>query len=67
LDRTSQGAIQAGPKRKRILSNRNKTGRLTCRRKKCDEGQPYCKSTPSPLSPPLKKKKKKIKEKRFDL
>jgi hypothetical protein len=35
------------PKMKRAFSNRTKTGCLTCRRrkKKCDEGQPRCKST----------------------
>ena len=43
-DRTSQGAVQAGPKRKRVFSNRTKTGCMTCRKrkKKCDEGHPYC-------------------------
>jgi hypothetical protein len=41
--RSSQGA-QVGPKRKRVFSNRTKTGCMTCRRrkKKCDEGQPQC-------------------------
>lgn len=44
-DRASQGAVQAGPKRKRVFSNRTKTGCMTCRKrkKKCDEGHPYCK------------------------
>jgi hypothetical protein len=44
-DRTSQGAVQAGPKRKRVFSNRTKTGCMTCRKrkKKCDEGHPFCK------------------------
>jgi hypothetical protein len=43
-DRASQGAVQAGPKRKRVFSNRTKTGCMTCRKrkKKCDEGHPYC-------------------------
>jgi hypothetical protein len=43
-DRTSQGAVQAGAKRKRVFSNRTKTGCMTCRKrkKKCDEGHPYC-------------------------
>lgn len=36
-----------GQKRKRNFSNRTKTGCITCRsrKKKCDEGRPYCKST----------------------
>ena len=48
-ERTS-GAIQSGPKRKRVFSNRTKTGCLTCRKrkKKCDEMHPYCKSLPCP-------------------
>jgi white-opaque regulator 2 len=48
-DRTSQGALQAGPKRKRVFSNRTKTGCMTCRKrkKKCDEGHPYCTLHPS--------------------
>ncbi|KAI5283680.1 Maltose acetyltransferase, partial [Ascosphaera aggregata] len=35
---------QIGPKRKRVFSNRTKTGCLTCRRrkKKCDEARPAC-------------------------
>ncbi|OKL60733.1 hypothetical protein UA08_04371 [Talaromyces atroroseus] len=39
-----QAAIQVGPKRKRVFSNRTKTGCLTCRRrkKKCDEQHPAC-------------------------
>jgi white-opaque regulator 2 len=51
-DRTSQGAVQAGPKRKRVFSNRTKTGCMTCRKrkKKCDEGHPYCELMPSPMS-----------------
>ena len=53
-DGTPTGSGQGNPKRKRVFSNRTKTGCLTCRRrkKKCDEGQPQCKSThtraPSP-------------------
>jgi hypothetical protein len=45
-DRTSQGAVQSAPKRKRVFSNRTKTGCMTCRKrkKKCDEGHPYCES-----------------------
>lgn len=36
--------VQVGPKRKRVFSNRTKTGCLTCRRrkKKCDEQHPAC-------------------------
>lgn len=47
-DRSSQGAVQAGPKRKRVFSNRTKTGCMTCRKrkKKCDEGHPFCKLLP---------------------
>lgn len=43
----SQAAVQVGPKRKRVFSNRTKTGCMTCRRrkKKCDEQHPQCKST----------------------
>lgn len=43
-DRASQGAVQAGPKRKRVFSNRTKTGCMTCRKrkKKCDEAHPFC-------------------------
>ena len=43
-DGTPTGSGQGNPKRKRIFSNRTKTGCLTCRRrkKKCDEGQPQC-------------------------
>ncbi|KAI2404229.1 hypothetical protein LOZ63_006611 [Ophidiomyces ophidiicola] len=35
---------QGGPKRKRVFSNRTKTGCMTCRRrkKKCDEQHPAC-------------------------
>lgn len=38
---------QIGPKRKRVFSNRTKTGCLTCRRrkKKCDEAHPSCKGS----------------------
>lgn len=42
------GAAQGDPKkRKRIFSNRTKTGCITCRRrkKKCDEGKPECSFT----------------------
>lgn len=40
----TQGGVQVGPKRKRVFSNRTKTGCLTCRRrkKKCDEQHPSC-------------------------
>jgi hypothetical protein len=40
-----QSAVQVGPKRKRVFSNRTKTGCMTCRRrkKKCDEQHPSCK------------------------
>ena len=43
LDR-SQSTAQPSPKRKRVFSNRTKTGCLTCRRrkKKCDEQHPVC-------------------------
>jgi hypothetical protein len=43
------GAMQVAPKRKRVFSNRTKTGCMTCRRrkKKCDEQHPACKSIPS--------------------
>ncbi|KAH1809856.1 hypothetical protein KXX27_007219 [Aspergillus fumigatus] len=39
-----QAAIQVAPKRKRVFSNRTKTGCMTCRRrkKKCDEQHPAC-------------------------
>lgn len=39
------GPVQVGPKRKRVFSNRTKTGCMTCRRrkKKCDEQHPSCK------------------------
>lgn len=42
----SAGAVQVAPKRKRVFSNRTKTGCMTCRRrkKKCDEQHPACKS-----------------------
>ncbi|KAI2739756.1 transcriptional regulator family: Fungal Specific TF [Penicillium roqueforti] len=38
------GAMQVAPKRKRVFSNRTKTGCMTCRRrkKKCDEQHPAC-------------------------
>ncbi|RDW83977.1 putative Zn(II)2Cys6 transcription factor [Aspergillus mulundensis] len=38
----SQNAVQVAPKRKRVFSNRTKTGCMTCRRrkKKCDEQHP---------------------------
>lgn len=38
------GSGQSGNKRKRMFSNRTKTGCKTCRsrKKKCDEGQPTC-------------------------
>ncbi|EEP80849.1 conserved hypothetical protein [Uncinocarpus reesii 1704] len=40
----SQSSSQSGPKRKRVFSNRTKTGCMTCRRrkKKCDEQHPAC-------------------------
>ncbi|KAB8229252.1 acetyltransferase [Aspergillus alliaceus] len=40
----SQNAVQVAPKRKRVFSNRTKTGCMTCRRrkKKCDEQHPAC-------------------------
>jgi len=43
------GAMHVAPKRKRVFSNRTKTGCMTCRRrkKKCDEQHPACKSIPS--------------------
>ncbi|PWY64715.1 acetyltransferase [Aspergillus heteromorphus CBS 117.55] len=39
-----QSAMQVAPKRKRVFSNRTKTGCMTCRRrkKKCDEQHPAC-------------------------
>lgn len=48
------GAVQVAPKRKRVFSNRTKTGCMTCRRrkKKCDEQHPTCESC-SVSSPPL--------------
>ncbi|CAG8188252.1 unnamed protein product [Penicillium olsonii] len=38
------GPLQVAPKRKRVFSNRTKTGCMTCRRrkKKCDEQHPQC-------------------------
>jgi hypothetical protein len=46
------GTMQVAPKRKRVFSNRTKTGCMTCRRrkKKCDEQHPACKSTPNSSS-----------------
>lgn len=46
-----QTAVQVGPKRKRVFSNRTKTGCMTCRRrkKKCDEQHPACKLLESPF------------------
>ncbi|GAD97973.1 C6 zinc finger domain protein [Paecilomyces variotii No. 5] len=43
-DRPQGSAVQVGPKRKRVFSNRTKTGCMTCRRrkKKCDEQHPAC-------------------------
>lgn len=43
-----QSGVQVGPKRKRVFSNRTKTGCMTCRRrkKKCDEQHPSCKIYP---------------------
>ncbi|KAJ9368614.1 transcriptional regulator family: Fungal Specific TF [Paecilomyces variotii] len=43
-DRSPGAAVQVGPKRKRVFSNRTKTGCMTCRRrkKKCDEQHPAC-------------------------
>lgn len=40
----SPATQQPGPKRKRVFSNRTKTGCMTCRRrkKKCDEQHPAC-------------------------
>lgn len=40
-------AVQVAPKRKRVFSNRTKTGCMTCRRrkKKCDEQHPACESS----------------------
>ncbi|KAL4785063.1 hypothetical protein BJX76DRAFT_190107 [Aspergillus varians] len=39
-----QNPVQIAPKRKRVFSNRTKTGCMTCRRrkKKCDEQHPAC-------------------------
>jgi hypothetical protein len=49
------GTMQVAPKRKRVFSNRTKTGCMTCRRrkKKCDEQHPACKSTPNSSSSPF--------------
>lgn len=51
----SQTTVQVGPKRKRVFSNRTKTGCLTCRRrkKKCDEQHPACKFSSSARSAPV--------------
>ncbi|WEW55624.1 hypothetical protein PRK78_001055 [Emydomyces testavorans] len=40
----ASSGTQSGPKRKRVFSNRTKTGCMTCRRrkKKCDEQHPAC-------------------------
>ena len=47
----SQSSTQVGPKRKRVFSNRTKTGCMTCRRrkKKCDEQHPACRLFPHKL------------------
>lgn len=47
----SPAAVQVAPKRKRVFSNRTKTGCMTCRRrkKKCDEQHPACKYTAKDL------------------
>jgi len=47
------GSQQGQGKRKRVFSNRTKTGCITCRRrkKKCDEGKPECLFT---VPPPLR-------------
>jgi len=61
-DGTRAGALEGSPqpgsqqgqgKRKRVFSNRTKTGCITCRRrkKKCDEGKPECLFT---VPPPLR-------------
>ncbi|KAI9822760.1 MAG: Maltose acetyltransferase [Thelocarpon impressellum] len=50
-DRTPTSGVQVDHRRrKRVFSNRTKTGCMTCRRrkKKCDEQKPECKS-PAPL------------------
>ena len=52
-NRTSQSGLDMERKRrKRVFSNRTKTGCMTCRRrkKKCDEQHPECKYTKSCLS-----------------
>lgn len=45
---TERPATTVPPKRKRVFSNRTKTGCMTCRRrkKKCDEQHPSCESIP---------------------
>lgn len=50
-DRTPQSGVQVDHKRrKRVFSNRTKTGCMTCRRrkKKCDEAKPECRFTSPP-------------------
>lgn len=49
----TQDAVQIAPKRKRVFSNRTKTGCMTCRRrkKKCDEQHPVCKYAGSYFEP----------------
>ena len=49
------GSGQSNPKRKRVFSNRIIQPCLTCRRrkKKCDEGQPQCKSTDTLSTGPM--------------
>ena len=46
-NRESQSAEMDRKRRKRVFSNRTKTGCMTCRRrkKKCDEQHPECEST----------------------
>lgn len=48
-----QAAVQVAPKRKRVFSNRTKTGCMTCRRrkKKCDEQHPTCRLYSRVISP----------------
>lgn len=49
LTERPRSAVQVAPKRKRVFSNRTKTGCMTCRRrkKKCDEQHPACELAPS--------------------
>jgi len=51
-DRTPSNLPVDHKRRKRVFSNRTKTGCLTCRRrkKKCDELKPECSTTPHPLA-----------------